>query len=84
MKHFGPLTLRNMTLKNRLVLPGLYLGLGEKGQCGTAFYLERARGGVGAVKMDATPVDLLVEDEAWGSPGDVEQLINVIGDFFNF
>jgi 2,4-dienoyl-CoA reductase-like NADH-dependent reductase (Old Yellow Enzyme family) len=81
MKLFEPLTIRNMTLKNRLVLPALHLGLGVKGKRATAFYLERARGGVGAVTMAGTPVDLLVEDEAWGRPGGVEQFVDVMQPF---
>jgi len=34
-----------------------------------AFYVARAKGGVGAIVSWATAVDLLFSDEAWGEPG---------------
>ena len=81
MKLFEPLKIRNITLKNRLVLPGLQLGLGLKSQRALEFYRERARGGVGAIVMAATSVDLLNEDEAWGRPGSVDKFMEVMQSF---
>ncbi len=81
MKLFQPLTIRKMTLKNRLVLPGLQLRLGLKSRRALEFYMERARGGVGALIMAGTSVDLLVEDEAWGRPGSVENFIETMQAF---
>ncbi len=81
MKLFQPLTVRNMTLKNRLVLPGLQLGLGLKSRRVREFHLERARGGVGSLIMAATSVDLLNEDEPWGRPGSLEKFMEVMQSF---
>ncbi len=81
MKLFQPLTIRNMTLKNRLVLPAMQLGLGVKSRRVTAFYMERAKGGVGAIITAATSVDLLNEDEPWGRPGSLEKFIEVMQSF---
>ena len=81
MKLFQPLTIRNMTLKNRLVLPAMQLGLGVKSRRATSFYMERARGGAGAIITAATSVDLLNEDEPWGRPGSVEKFTEVMQSF---
>ncbi len=66
MKLFDPITIRDMTLKNRIIMPPMQLMLGLKNRRARAFYLERARGGAGAIIMCATSVDLFNEDEAWG------------------
>ncbi len=81
MKLFQPLKIRNMTLKNRLVLPALQLGLGVKGRRARAFYLERAKGGVGTIIMAGTSIDLLFDDTAWGRPGGVDQFVEAMQSF---
>jgi 2,4-dienoyl-CoA reductase-like NADH-dependent reductase (Old Yellow Enzyme family) len=68
VKLFEPITIRGMTLKNRIIMPAMQLMLGLKNRRARAFYLERARGGVGAIIMCATSVDLFLEDAAWGRP----------------
>lgn len=71
MKLFEPLTINGMTLKNRIVMPAMQLRLGLANRRARAFYLERARGGVGAIIMCATSVDLFIDDAAWGRPDGV-------------
>ncbi|UCF85462.1 MAG: NADH:flavin oxidoreductase [Desulfobacteraceae bacterium] len=71
MKLFEPITIRGMTLKNHIVMPAMQLVLGVRNRRARAFYLERARGGVGAIIMCATSVDLFIDDEAWGRPDGV-------------
>jgi 2,4-dienoyl-CoA reductase-like NADH-dependent reductase (Old Yellow Enzyme family) len=66
MKLFEPITIKGMTLKNRIIMPPMQLMLGLKNRRARAFYLERARGGAGAIIMCATSVDLFLDDEAWG------------------
>jgi 2,4-dienoyl-CoA reductase-like NADH-dependent reductase (Old Yellow Enzyme family) len=64
-----------MTLKNRIIMPAMQLMLGLKNRRARAFYLERSRGGAGAIIMCATSVDLFLEDEAWGRPDGVRLFV---------
>jgi NADPH2 dehydrogenase len=64
-----------MSLKNRIVMPPMQLMLGLINRRARAFYLERARGGAGAIIMCATSVDLFIEDEAWGRPDGVRRFL---------
>jgi 2,4-dienoyl-CoA reductase (NADPH2) len=75
MKLFEPITIKGMTLKNRIIMPAMQLMLGLKNRRARAFYLERARGGAGAIIMCATSVDLFLEDEAWGRPDGAHRFI---------
>lgn len=75
MKLFEPITIRGMTLKNRIIMPAMQLMLGLKNRRAKAFYLERSRGGAGAIIMCATAVDLFLEDEAWGRPDGVKRFL---------
>jgi len=71
MKLFEPLIVRGMTLKNRIVMPPMLVGVGYRGQRARSYYGERARGGVAAITVAGTSVDLFVSDDAWGQPGGV-------------
>jgi len=71
MKLFEPLTINGMTLKNRIVMPAMQLQLGLTNRRARAFYLTRAKGGVGAIIMCATLVDFFIEDSTWGRPNGV-------------
>jgi len=73
MKLFEPLTIRGMVLTNRIVMPAMQLMLGLRNRRARAFYLERAQGGVGAIVMCATSVDLFIDDTAWGRSDGVRQ-----------
>jgi 2,4-dienoyl-CoA reductase (NADPH2) len=75
MKLFEPIAIRGMELKNRIVMPAMQLMLGLKNRRARAFYLERARGGVGAIIMCATSVDLFIDDAAWGQPGGASRFV---------
>jgi 2,4-dienoyl-CoA reductase (NADPH2) len=73
MKLFEPMAIRGMVLKNRIVMPAMQLMLGLTNRRARAFYMERARGGVSAIIMCATSVDLFIEDQAWGRPDGVRR-----------
>jgi 2,4-dienoyl-CoA reductase-like NADH-dependent reductase (Old Yellow Enzyme family) len=75
MKLFEPMAIRGMVLKNRIVMPAMQLMLGLTNRRARAFYLERARGGVGAIIMSATSVDLFIADQAWGRPDGVRRFM---------
>ena len=75
MKLFEPLTINGMKLKNRIIMPAMQLRLGLANRRARAFYLERARGGVGAIIMCATSVDLFSDDAAWGRPDGVRLFV---------
>ncbi|MBN2463877.1 MAG: NADH:flavin oxidoreductase [Dehalococcoidia bacterium] len=66
---FKPITIKGMEIRNRVVMAPLQLSLGFRSQRARAFYLERARGGTGAITLPATAVDILTSDEAWGKSG---------------
>jgi len=66
---FTPITIKGLEIKNRIIMVPLQLSLGFRNRRAKAFYLERARGGVGAITLPATAVDILASDEAWGKSG---------------
>jgi 2,4-dienoyl-CoA reductase-like NADH-dependent reductase (Old Yellow Enzyme family) len=66
---FTPFKVKGLEIKNRIVMAPLQLSLGFRSRRSRAFYLERARGGVGAIILPATAVDILASDEAWGKSG---------------
>lgn len=80
MKLFEPVEINGITLKNRIVMPPmqLMLGLGRRAR---AFYLERAKGGAGAIIMCATSVDLFIDDAAWGRQGGVSHFVERMRSF---
>jgi 2,4-dienoyl-CoA reductase-like NADH-dependent reductase (Old Yellow Enzyme family) len=66
---FTPFKVKGLKIKNRIVMAPLQLSLGFRSRRARAFYLERARGGVGAIILPGTAVDILASDEAWGKTG---------------
>ncbi|MCG6880506.1 MAG: FAD-dependent oxidoreductase [Deltaproteobacteria bacterium] len=57
---FSPITIQNMTLKNRIVMTAMHLGYTPKGEVTdqlTDFYAERAQGGVGFIIVGGCPID---------------------------
>ncbi len=66
---FTPITIKGLEIRNRIIMAPLQLSLGFRSQRARAFYLERARGGAGAITLPATAVDILASDEAWGKSG---------------
>lgn len=61
---FSPIRIGAMELKNRIVMAAMVLGLGE--EQAQAFYVERARGGAGAVITAAVDVDALTKEVGFG------------------
>jgi 2,4-dienoyl-CoA reductase-like NADH-dependent reductase (Old Yellow Enzyme family) len=78
MRLFDPIIINGMELKNRIVMLPMQLMLGVKNPRAKAFYLERAKGGVGAIIMCATSVDLFIDDKAWGRPEGVNRFIETM------
>jgi 2,4-dienoyl-CoA reductase-like NADH-dependent reductase (Old Yellow Enzyme family) len=75
MRLFEPITIRGMTLKNRIVFPPMGNGRGLLGQRSRSYYVERARGRAGAIFTTGVLVDLFASDESWGKPGGVAEFI---------
>jgi 2,4-dienoyl-CoA reductase-like NADH-dependent reductase (Old Yellow Enzyme family) len=63
---FSPIDIKGLKIKNRIIMAPMALSLGFRSQRARAFYIERARGGVGAIILPGTAVDILASDEAWG------------------
>lgn len=53
MKLFEPITIRGLTIRNRIIMSPMGLNLGYKSRRMDDFYLARARGGVGAIIIGA-------------------------------
>jgi len=66
MKLFEPITIRNMTMRNRIVYPAIQMNMGLTNRRARAFYGERALGGAGLLMTANTSVDNLSSDELWG------------------
>ncbi|MFC1966015.1 FAD-dependent oxidoreductase [Chloroflexota bacterium] len=69
MKLFEPITIRSMTLKNRIVMPPMQVNLGFSSHRAQAYHAERARGGASTIIVAATSVDQLILDEVWSKTG---------------
>jgi 2,4-dienoyl-CoA reductase-like NADH-dependent reductase (Old Yellow Enzyme family)/thioredoxin reductase len=76
MKLFEPITIRGMTLKNRIIMPPMQVSLGFRNARAQAYFTERARGGVAAIITPATSVDSFIFDDAWGRAGGAARFIN--------
>ncbi len=76
---FTPFRVKDLEIRNRIVMAPMQLSLGFRSQRAHAFYLERARGGVGAIVLAATAVDILASDEAWGKPGALDLFLQGMG-----
>ena len=76
MKMFEPITIRGMTLKNRVVYPAFQMNMGLSNRRARAFYAERAQGGAGLVFTANTAIDNLASEELWGG---AEHLAAFIG-----
>ena len=66
MKLFEPLTIRGMTLRNRIVMAPMGTNFSLVRGVSRAFYEERARGGVGAIVVGGVLVDALATDKFAG------------------
>ncbi|WP_319409418.1 FAD-dependent oxidoreductase [uncultured Desulfosarcina sp.] len=81
MKLFEPITIRSMTLKNRILMSSMGLGHGYTNRRVRNFYVARAKGGVGAISIGAGIPGLFYSDDAWGRTGAVKKLITRLKSF---
>jgi len=76
MSHlFEPITVKTMTLKNRIVFPPIATNYGLRNERALAYYTERAKGGAGLVILQGTPVDPFASPK-W--VGGLKQLVGSI------
>ncbi len=76
MKLFEPITIRGMTLKNRIIFPPMVVMLLDyRSRELGSYYLERARGGAGTVIVQYTHTDVFVSEETWGRPEAAERFL---------
>jgi 2,4-dienoyl-CoA reductase-like NADH-dependent reductase (Old Yellow Enzyme family)/thioredoxin reductase len=78
MKLLEPITIRGVEFKNRVVMAPMQVGVGMRSSKARAYYLERAKGGVGTIIMAGTSVDVFATDDAWGRPGGVDAFLDGI------
>jgi 2,4-dienoyl-CoA reductase-like NADH-dependent reductase (Old Yellow Enzyme family)/thioredoxin reductase len=78
MKLLTPITIRGMECKNRVVMPPMLVGVGVRSRKARAYYLERAKGGVGTIILAATSVSVFASDDIWGRKGSVDDFIGGI------
>ncbi len=78
MKLLEPITIRGVEFKNRMVMAPMQVGVGVTSARARAYFLERARGGVGTVMTAALSVDLFNTDDAWGRPGGADLFLDRI------
>ena len=76
MNLLEPITIRGVEFKNRVVMAPMQVGVGVRSSRARAYYLERAKGGVGTIIMAATPADIFATDDAWGQPGGVDAFLD--------
>jgi len=78
MKLFQAITIRSLTLENRIVLAPMGMRFGLRGQRAEAFYVERARGGAGALISGAISPSPFASDELWGHEGGAREFIESV------
>lgn len=79
MKLFEPITIRGVKFKNRIIMPAMGTNVGFSNPRGKAYWLERARGGVGTIISYGIRLDMLLFDEAWGKPGGAAKFAEGLG-----
>lgn len=62
MKLFEPITIRNMEIKNRIVMAPMATVFALRSKQSRDFYVERAKGGVGAITLCAINIDAFFGD----------------------
>ena len=65
MRLFDSVKIRGMVLRNRILMAPMLTNLGYKSKRGRAYFVARAKGGVGAIVAYGIPPDLLINDQAW-------------------
>jgi len=75
MKLFEPVTIRSLTLKNRIVLAPMARTAFVGSKRARAYFGELALGGVGAITVGGTSPNVFVSDDYWGHPGGAAEFI---------
>ncbi len=78
MRLFQPITIRSLTLENRIVLAPMHVRFELRGRRTQAYYVERARGGAGALMTGGTSPSLFASDEVWGHEGGAREFIEAV------
>lgn len=63
MKLFRPITIRGMELKNRIIMAPMGTNFRHRNPRARAYFVERARGGVGAIILGGVAIDPLLRDD---------------------
>jgi 2,4-dienoyl-CoA reductase-like NADH-dependent reductase (Old Yellow Enzyme family)/thioredoxin reductase len=75
MKLFEPLKIKNLELKNRVVLPPMQVHADFRSRDGRLLYARWARGGCGTVILPFTSVDMFLSDELWKGQGSLAEFL---------
>ena len=79
MKLFEPITIRGMTVPNRIVYPAIQMNMGLTNRRARAFYAERAIGGAGLLLSANIAIDNFASEELWGGPDALAGFIKRLG-----
>jgi 2,4-dienoyl-CoA reductase-like NADH-dependent reductase (Old Yellow Enzyme family)/thioredoxin reductase len=79
MKVFEPITIRKMKIKNRFLMAPLATNYPLRSEQSKNFYLERSKGGIGAVTLGATNIDAFFSDRF--VDGVRESVIDTVHDY---
>jgi 2,4-dienoyl-CoA reductase (NADPH2) len=79
MKLFEPITIRGMTVPNRIVYPAIQMNMGLTNRRARAFYTERAVGGTGLLISANIAIDNFASEELWGGPDALAGFIKRLG-----
>jgi len=79
MKLFEPITIRGMTIPNRIVYPAIQMNMGLTNRRARAFYTERAIGGTGLLLSANIAIDNFASEELWGGSDALAGFIKRLG-----
>ena len=78
MKLFEPITIRGMTLKNRIIFPPMVVmpfPYDYRSRELGSYFVERARGGAGTIIVGYTHTDVFTSGETWGRPEEAARFV---------
>ncbi|HEY31880.1 MAG TPA: FAD-dependent oxidoreductase [Dehalococcoidia bacterium] len=70
-----PITIRGVEFKNRMVMAPMLVAIGIRSTRARAYYMERAKGGVGTIIMAGTSVDVFATDDVWRQAGGLDAFL---------
>jgi 2,4-dienoyl-CoA reductase (NADPH2) len=79
MKLFDPITIRGMTVPNRIVYPAIQMNMGLTNRRARAFYGERAVGGAGLLLSANIAIDNFASEELWGEADGLTDFLKRLG-----